>query len=249
MINAADYKPSLGFGLLLQGPPKSGKTTLALNFPGVGCADCDNTLSGPVRWFKENRPEKLKDIWIQTINMTEDGKEVPDDQRWERLIKAINLFLAKPEVKTILIDGLSSVSQYLMDHIISKKTSGEKRMTIADWVPFRELLSKLVVNTRATKRMVIVTAHEEVNKNDTDGSLLVTPNIPSKLAGSIGGFFSDVWRCEPGNAEGVYVVRAQPKPLVPSLGNSLGLKPDVAKGFIFNWKEFEQLLYKYEKQS
>ena len=54
MKNSSDYKPNLSFGLFLMGPPKAGKTTLALQFPNPYVADCDNNLSGPDEYLKAN---------------------------------------------------------------------------------------------------------------------------------------------------------------------------------------------------
>lgn len=249
MTPASEFKPSLAFGLLLQGPPKSGKTTLACQFPDVGVLDCDNNMAGAIRWLKENLPDQLNHIWIETVNIDEKGQEVPEHLRYERMVRLTAEFTKNPQIKTLLFDGLSSISTYLMDHIVANKpTSQEKKMTISDWIPFREMLSKLIIKTRATRRLVIMTAHDEVNKNDLDGSITITPNVPSKLAGTIGGFFSDVWHCEPGTVEGSYVVRTTPKPTIPSLGNSLGITAEKGKGFTFTWKDFEKILYKHEQK-
>lgn len=245
MKTASSYKPSHGFGLLLQGPPKSGKTTTALQFPAPGIVDCDNNLAGPFRWLRHNRSKQFEDIRHDTVNVLPDGEECPSELRWTRMCEIINDILADNTRRTIILDSMSSIAVYLIEHIVANKPSSrDKNMTISDWVPFRNMLAKLVDSLRATRRIVIFTAHEEVNKNDLDGSLLVTVNIPSKLAGNIGGFFSDVWRCESEEVQGEvrFKIRAMPSPMVPSLGNSLGLP----KEFYFNGDQLRDIIYRFD---
>jgi len=134
--------------------------------------------------------------------------------------------------------------------VAAKPGDREKHMTISDWQPFRSILSKAIVDIRAigktTGKLFIMTAHDEVNKDDATGALLITPNIPSKLAGNIGGFFSDVWHSESSEEKDgtlTYKVRTMPRGMIPSLGNSLNLP----KEMVFKWEEFSKHLYKYEQ--
>lgn len=247
MKSAVDYTPTLSWGLLLIGQPKTGKTTTALQFPGKKyVADCDNNLQGPIRWLKENAPDRLAEIHYDTINMDENGREVEPELRWTRLLQCLNTALKDPEMKTIIIDSLTFLSDYIVDHIVAAKpNTKEKYMTISDWQPYRNMLSKLIISMRNMKRLLIVTAHEEKVKDDLDGSITIRANIPSKLADNIGGFFSDVWRTEAEEREGKLecTIRSLPTPRIPALGTGLGL-PKVWK---FTAAEFQKHLYKYDQ--
>lgn len=247
MKSATEFKPTLNFGLLLQGQPKSRKTTTALEFSRPYVADCDNNLSGPLRWFKENKPAKLAEIKYDTVNFYDDGKVVPEHERYKRLISLLAVAAAEPTIDTIIVDSLSSVSDYLIDHIVYLKPDGkEKFMTISDWSPFRNLISKLVVSLRNTKKLFIMTSHEETVKDDLTGAITIRTNMPSKLADNIGGFFSDVWRTEAEEVGGVmkFTVRAMPTGRLPGLGSSLGLP----KEFVFDGDAFRtKYLEKYGK--
>jgi archaellum biogenesis ATPase FlaH len=247
MKSASEYSTSIGFGLLLHGPPKSGKTVLALQFPKPYCLDCDNNLSGPFRWMKQFKPELIPCIRYDTVNVFDNGALVPESERWSRVVSLLNSAIKDPEIETIIIDSLSSISDYVQDFIIADKSGTGRdasRMTISDWVPFRNMISKLVIGCRATGKLFIMTAHDEVNKNELDGSMMITVNMPSKLAGTLGGFFSDVWHteCEETAAgEVVFKVRVSPKPLIPSLGNSLCIP---LKEFQFTWEGLKKYLLK-----
>jgi len=247
---AETYKPSNGFGLLLESLPKAGKTTLALMFPDPYIIDCDNNLSGALRWFKQNDPGKLSKIKYDTVNVLDDGTIVEDEKRWERVVDLATAALNDKTIRTIIVDSCTALSKYLEDFIVSRKGAGKKEgMTISDWIPFRNLLGKIVIDLRAKSkgRIIIFTSHEEVVKDESTGVLHYRTNIPSKLADSFGGFFSDVWRCEVSTdaTTGVstHSVRCAKSPVYPALGSSMGL-PAIFK---FTWPEFQKYLVKYDE--
>jgi hypothetical protein len=244
MKSALEFVPQHGFGLLITGPPKSGKTVLACQFERPWIADCDNNLAGPFRLLSSSMPEQFRTIKYADINKFDNGEVVPDAARWTRLVTEASEAVKDPTVRTIVFDGLSTISTYLIDHIVSAKPTGRAEgMTISDWVPFRNMLSKLVMQSRACKKLIVMTAHDENNKDELRGTMIVTVNIPSKLAGTLGGFFSDVWHCEHEEIGGEvkYKIRAMPSTQCPSLGNSLGLP----KEFTFTWSGFSKFLEQY----
>lgn len=171
-----------------------------------------------------------------TITVADDGSLLPQEQRYTRAVNCINLALKDPWVKTIIIDSLSSLCDFLIDHIVASKDGTKaKEMTISDWIPFRMMLSRLVTNLRATHRYLIVTSHEENVKDEVTGQIITRTNMPSKLADNFGGFFSDVWRTEVDEIGGkiIYLVRSAPTVRIPAIGNSLGLPPK----FVFEWSK------------
>lgn len=228
MKSSIDYKPNLSFGLLLQGPPKTSKTFLSMLFPNPYIADCDNNLSGATRLLRKLYPDK--EYKYDTINIIEGPDntwtERPLHERWEYLIECCIKALADPWTKTIVLDGAASIATYLEDFIVSKKPdSKDAKMTISDWGPFRNLLSKLITKLRGTGRYLIMTSHEEYAKDEQSGRIITRTNIPSKLADNFGGFFSDVWRTEVDDVAGapVFRLRFAPTSFIPAIGNSLGL--------------------------
>jgi len=206
------------------GPPKAGKTTLALQFPAPYVADCDNNLSGPTEWLKANN---LPSFDYDVINIKDDGKETPTDMRWEALTKAAKEAVAHPKIRTIIIDGLSSVSDYLMEHIM--RIEGKKEMRIQDWIPFQFMMKKFVTYLRSSGKLIIFTAHERVEKDEVDGILKYYIHLPSQLRNNLGGFFSDVWRIESEKSgQDRYVYQIRTKPTVRfALGTSLIKLPTV----------------------
>ncbi len=222
MKTTASQSPRPAFGLLLVGAPKSGKTSFALQFPNPYIADCDNNISGPHRYLKE---KSLSPVFsYDTIDIADDGTEVAIGKRWTRLTECCKVAAASKDIDTIIVDSLTKVSDYLVDHILNYEKI--QQMRIQDWLSYQNLMKRFVTYLRSTGKLVIFCAHETVEKDELEGTLKYFIALPSKLRDTIGGLFTDVWRAEyqPGAAgkEGAYMVRAVSSARM-SLGNSLGL--------------------------
>lgn len=223
MKSSSEYEPNLSFGLLLMGPPKSGKTTLALQFPHVYVADCDNNLSGPTEYVKKKH---LSSFNYDVINIEDSGDERPTHLRWMHLTSCLKDAVKNPHIKTIVVDGLSSVSDFLVEHVL--RTEGQKHMRIQDWQPFQFMLKRLVTYLRSSGKLIIFTAHETVEKDELDGILKYFIHVPTKLKDNLGGFFSDVWRVESEKQGDKYVYQIRTRPTVRfSLGTSIFDLPTV----------------------
>ena len=210
------YKPNQAFGLLLLGPPKSGKTNAAMCFPSPYFADCDNNLSSAVSRHSG------KDFYYDVINIADDGQTVPEADRYKRLLECCKQAANDPRIKTIVVDSLTMVGDYIIAYIL--KENKITQMRIQDYGTFKDLSAKFITWLRSCGKYVIFTGHEKYDKDEMSGTLLYRINYPGQLADTIGAYFSDVWRCEceqQGQAY-KYTVRTMPTPRM-SLGNSLGL--------------------------
>lgn len=252
-----DYTRGLDFSLLLIGPPLSGKTNVAMTFDLPAFIDADQKLCNAVRRFPG------KKFYFDDPNLDAGGQPLNKAAKWTRVLQ-IGDEMLKSDAKTIVVDSLSRLSQFLEDHVLFHgKTSdgkgelvlgGEKVMSLAYWNPFKSLMSRFILTLRseckARGKVLIFTAHEKIDKDDVTGTLVYRPLIGGQLADNIGSYFSDVWHaecttCTPdpkssdeGKKNGVlYRVRTAPTARM-TLGNSLGLPVE----FNFTSEEFNKYL-------
>lgn len=224
MKKSNDYKKETNFGVLVIGPPKSGKTRLALSFPKPAILDCDGNLAGALR-------AGANDFLFEDPNVDDNGHELSPDKSWAKSMQFMKEAVALPleQCETIIIDGLSILSNYLVDALSSHSklmVAGERVMDMSLWQPFRNRMQQLVLAGRASNKRFIMTCHEDVVTDVNSGALIgYRPLIPGQLKQNLAGLFSDVWRCE-AKAKGLtqeYTVRFAPKTMM-QIGNSLGIK-------------------------
>ncbi len=243
---AANYNMSASFALLLIGPPKSGKTVFATCFPDPWILDCDNNLAGAIRQHASTG-KPLTTFFYDDPQFEDkpDNTTVarPLEKRWDFSCKAIIEAIKAPEPKTIIVDGLTLLAQYLESHILANSQqgngmkdlviAGEKVMNQSHWNPFKTMMFKFVMACRSAGKPFIMTCHELTEVNDAGAVQAYRPLISGQLRGSLAGLFTDCWRAETAvvpkdtkHPMGVkYSIRFQPRTM-HQIGNSLSIKID-----------------------
>lgn len=233
MNNSQDFKLDEGFGLLLQGPAGSGKTSLAMAFPKPGFIIGDNNLAGVVRRMKvQNYDKSFK--WTKPEAGLDTTKPLYITNQWKNFLACINEYIASPEIQTVVIDNLSIYCdlclRFIVEDAIRLEGKRLERPRIQDFGTAQAIWKDICTNLRLASKNVIVICHEEVEKDETQNGLLkYKPNVPgSKLQGQIGGFFSDVWRTETRfvGDNVAYWLRMAPS-IKADLKNSLGTPNEV----------------------
>jgi hypothetical protein len=239
MQNISSYSTNDSFiRVLLQGPPGSGKTTHACQFPGVYVADLDLNLGGPLRYLKEHN--KTLPVGYDVIDRDETGKEVDPKFRYIRLAKCLQEAVANPEVKTIVVDSATKLSDYMIAEVLRQQNA--QAMTIQHWGFYLALWKQFISQLSVQKKNFILVCHERVEKDEVDQSLKYFVMVPGQMGNIIGSLFTDVWRAEVNEKAGIpptyqFLVRTMPSYRF-NLKNSLGLPPV----FEFDWKVIEEKL-------
>src|SRR5262249_364894 len=98
--------------LILQGEPKSGKSTLACQFPGAYIIDSDVNLGGPLRWLRTNN--KPLPLGYDVLDKDDQGNNVEMPLRYTRFQKLMLEAMNNPAIQTIVIDSGTSFQDILM---------------------------------------------------------------------------------------------------------------------------------------
>lgn len=239
MKSGSTYVPLNDFSLLLIGPPLTGKTNVALQFPDPWIFSTDRKVQNAVGRVK---PAKW---WFTYSDETDDGQVVHPDNQWLHLTENAKQAAVNPEVKTLVFDHGTDMAQILLRHVI-RETSGKAvgeasvKPEIQHYNPFADLFRRFISTMKRSKKFVILVIHEMIEKDEGTGTMVYRPLIPGQLRDNLGGLFTNVWRTEivagPTGAP-QYIVRAQPTPR-NALGNSLNLPPT----FTFSWPLIEKAL-------
>jgi hypothetical protein len=223
---------------LLQGPPGSGKTTIATQFPKPYIADLDMNLAGPLRHLKTTN--KTLPIGYDVIDRDETGKEIDPSLRYVRLAKCLQDAVVNPDIETIVVDSATKLSDYIQAEVLRQQN--KKQMTIQDWGFYLALWKQFISQMSVQRKHFVLIAHERVEKDELDQSLKYFVMIPGQMGNIIGSLFTDVWRAEVEEKPGFpptykFNVRTMPSYRF-NLKNSLGLPPL----FEFKWETIEEKL-------
>ena len=226
MKQGTTYNRDQAFALLLIGLPKSGKTIIGTSFPNVFVLDLDLNLNGAL----SHHGDEMGNFFFDDLS-----DEPNQDKRWTASHKALVEACKSDEVDTVFVDGLTVLAQLLQMHILanSKKgngmddlvIAGEKVMNRAQWGPFKNLMTKIIMMCRASGKKLIFSCHEDTITDKNGAVLSYRPMIPGALKHNIAGLFTDVWRCESGTKANkpYHRIRFAPKNMM-QIGNSLGIK-------------------------
>lgn len=229
--------------LLLQGPSGVGKTTLACQFPGAWVMDCDLNLAGPLRFLK-SKGLPLP-IGYDTIDRDETGKSVPDNMRYDRLLRCANAAAAQPGVKTLVFDSATKIADYIKAHVLRVNPTKTGQMEMTSWGFFYQYWVQLVATVTAAKLHSVFIFHEKLEKDEVDGTLKYFINVQGQFQAVAASLFTDVWRAEVSGGGGLlptassynWQIRTMPD-FRYQLKNSLQLPPV----FVFDWKLIESKL-------
>jgi hypothetical protein len=177
--------------ILLMGPPGGGKTTFALQWPGVWIADCDMNLAGPLRYIKSRGINV--DVKYDTIPYDDDGKPLELHEWWSRLVVKTATAIKDPTIQTIVVDSLTQVDNMLVEHTM--QTQRTKVMEIQHWRPFRKDLHEYIMRARSCGKTFLMLCHEEILFDKKGQVEKYRPSVSTKISDYFGYYFTDIWRC------------------------------------------------------
>lgn len=202
MKSLSDFTPRLPQSFLIVGSPGTAKTTLALQLPKPFILDCDDNLSGPVRYLKSlnklNGP-----VFFDTPLRLADGKPCPREQQYDRSIALLKEACESPQVETLILDTLTSFTEMMFTKtlIVNGKKLGDNVRTFdpkfeyAEWHTFLKIFTQTIYWLKSSGKRICLTAHIEVDKDELTGTLFKFLKCPGQFRNTISGLFEEVWEC------------------------------------------------------
>lgn len=185
--------------IIIIGDPGTRKTTLCLHFPSPYFLDCDGNLSAPVE------QTGVRDFYYDRATHDSEGNAIHPIDRFRHCVKCLNEAVASPDVKTIIIDSLTSFTDIILAEIMrqehgaaavtetAKDAAHQKPMRIQDWGKFAFLLKNIVTKLRSCGKTVVFTAHNNFEKDEVDSRFKQFINVPGQSKSTISGLFTDCW--------------------------------------------------------
>lgn len=240
MPSIETYDTESRIRLLLQGPTGAGKTTLACQFPGAWVIDCDISLGGALRWLKKNN--KALPLGYDIIDRDEEGKSVPENMRYARLVGCLQKVYSSASVETVVLDGMTKIGDYIKAHVLRLNPTKSGGFEQTSWGFYYSTWVQLIGQVTAQRKHLVLIAHEKIDKNEMDGSTQFFLNVQGQFKDMAGSMFTEVWRAE-------VVLVGQPPAhkwqlrtiqdyRCPGLKSGLGLPPV----FEFDWRLIEEKL-------
>jgi len=232
MKSSTDYRISDSLALLLVGDPKSGKTCIAAAFPDPYFLDVDGNLDSAVRVLGTKR------FWFDQPAI---GCEKKEDV-WKAALTCLSEAMKNPEIKTIVLDSLSVLAEYMMHWIISEHTRMGDRdksgkpidaMTIPDYGKLLQMFRGLIFDLRKSGKHLVVTVHRATYQDEVTKVINPVLALPGQAKETLGGSFKDVWATLIDNTPGKpikYILRTSSKAQFPPLGTSIRRVADARLG-------------------
>jgi len=218
----ADYPRYLK--ILLQGPPKSGKTTFLATAPNIVVAAVEAGLMSiahmDIPYVEIDGTDKL-----QTLHTV-----LQDDTMRSKAAKQLGL----PQIDTVAIDTLDAWQEMLKKEIL--KENRRTSMQQADWGTLKERMATILKAFVALPMNVIFTVHTSTTQDD-ESRLIYAPALQGGIKDEVAGFvdfsllaFRDRQVDAQGNPKIAYFLKNEGDLKNPSLGNrAAGRVPEISE--------------------
>jgi hypothetical protein len=94
---------------------------------------------------------------------------------WPALLDTVEKFVANPTHDTLAIDSLTTLCDTVVAHVVGK--AGRVDLQLQDYNSVYTELTKLIVRLRRSPSNVILTAHEERERDEFTGKVQIRPLV------------------------------------------------------------------------
>jgi len=246
MANARDVKPHSGLSILVFGHTGAGKTTQFLTLPGKKFAylfdpNALASLAGADIDYEEFLPDKINlDVRSLKKGVGDRVSKVRTSDTYTEWEKHFEQALESgffDNYDCILFDSLTTFSDMVMDRVLSLNGRFGEWPQQDDYGPQMNAIMKVFRVLTGMNKLVYVTGHVELVKDDLTSRVFYQPIVTGKLKAKLPLLFSQIFFMEaaPKADKGVhYLLQTKPDRLTPLIRCTLkGLeyKEDVTLDF------------------
>lgn len=180
MANLSDRKTNDRFHGMIYGASGSGKTELLGTFPDPYILDTDfglETLFG--------KDVDYDECYVRLGDPN--AKEM-----WPTILEKTETFAKSPTNETFAVDSLTTIMDVATVHILAK--AGRSSLLIQDYTPIYDEVTKLIVRLRRMPCNMVLTAHEEMIRDEMTGKTQVIPLVMgNKFGPKLPIFFTNIY--------------------------------------------------------
>lgn len=199
------FNSNLSTAICLVGGAGAGKTSLAMRlYPAnyVFVADL-NFDSG--RRYLQKLGELTKVFGFDTASPDENGAVVPANLRLDRMLKCLNDAIKNPAIDCVVIDSGTFIEDIIKAKICNAATDQQIKLTgFEQWGNLVLYWKSLIMQLRQSGKKSIFTFHENKEKDESDQIFKYQIAVDGSIRGKLPALFSDVWRCEVVETNGVH---------------------------------------------
>lgn len=179
-----DFK-SERLSILIYGPSGSGKTTVSSTLPGkILLVNAENGLLSI---------SSGKDLAVYDLTVDANGKDLPRDYRFEKLLHLLKEVLPKMTDKFdwLVFDSLTEISQNLVEGL--KKKYPDRKDGLPMWGEYNELMVSFIKQLRDYRPFnILLLALDSVDKDDT-GKRFIGVDINGKVSSRVPALLDEVF--------------------------------------------------------
>lgn len=207
--------------VLIYGDAGTGKTCFAASFPTpIEIWDFDNKASSIVNYY--NGDKRLEQIEVKQYGHLQNGPKI---KAWEADYAKLHDKVKSGEIKTVILDSLTTFASALLQHYIVTQTSIKRAIVginaLQDYQLLDAHLTQIITSILGLNCNVVMTGHLTMEKDEATGAIQRVPLMSGKFAYKLPIFFEEVYvsKIEKGNyvavtkTDSTYISRTQIKGL------------------------------------
>jgi hypothetical protein len=132
---------------------------------------------------------------IEYIEIDYDSDK-PRPEAWDKIKEGVQLFAKREDIKTIALDSVTTISDACLKKVLMINKHQSQQATLPDYMLQIKWLEDLFTTAIGSGKHLIVTAHEEFEKNEFTGQLWCLPMIVGKLASKLPIWFDEVYHTQ-----------------------------------------------------